>query len=379
MEVDAGSMCPHFEPEVTVPLAASARHVPSKADRCRLRRRLVLVQGALEADGLMIGCSARWCSRRSSSWLFSCHRCRCVRLPAFSLRKGLRSEAGVVGGEAAGVLVVGGFEELGGFGGADDGSGGEDFGWLAGFGETVSDLGLDGIDEQTAADGAAGGDGRFETVDFDHGIAHGRAGIEDDVGEVLELLALAVAAGAGLAVDGADDGGDLHAAPLKLLGHLDGDDIAAAAGDDEGAVAGFKVKVSQDAGGEATDVFEEHGLTLAIGPDDEVVKGEGELDDRIEAGEGAVTRPHFLDKDAAVAGAEDVDHLPVEDGLRKQIGGLLDEGKLLADAVEQALAGVEILKGRGHGARRVERGRVLSPPRCRITKTKPGSGMVAWL
>jgi hypothetical protein len=136
------------------------------------------------------------------------------------------------------VLIIRGFKQLGGFLSSDNGSGGEHLRRLAGFGETIGDFGFDGVHEKAATDGAAGCHGCFEAFDLDHGITNGGAGVEDDVGEVLELFAVAVAAGAGLAVRGADDGGDLDAALLKLLGHLDGDDVAAAAGDDEGAVAG---------------------------------------------------------------------------------------------------------------------------------------------
>jgi hypothetical protein len=37
-----------------------------------------------------------------------------------------------------------------------------------------------------------------------------------------------------------------------------------------------------------------------------------------------------------------------EDRLREHVGGLLDERKLVADAVEEALAGVEVLEGGRH-------------------------------
>jgi hypothetical protein len=110
----------------------------------------------------------------------------------------------------------------------------------------------------------------------------------------------------------------------------------------------MEVEVAQDAVREAADVFEEHGLTLAVRADDEVVEGQRELDDGIEARKGAVTRPHFLDEDAAVAGAEDVDHLSGEDRLGEHVGGLLDERELVADAVEEALAGFEVLEGGSH-------------------------------
>ena len=129
----------------------------------------------------------------------------------------------------------------------------------------------------------------------------------------VDMVAVAVAADAGLAVRGADDGGDFHAAFLKLLGHLDRDDVAAAAGDDEGAVTGHEIEVAQDAVRQAADVFEEHGLPLAVRADDGVVGGEGEFDDRVEAGEGAVARPHFLDHHATMARPEEMYHTTGQD------------------------------------------------------------------
>ena len=247
-----------------------------------------------------------------------------------------------------GVLVIRGFKQLGGLLSADDGSCGKDFGGLTGFDESVGHFGFDGVHEKAAAHGAARGDGGVEVFNLDHRIPNGRAGVEDDVGEVLELLAIAVAAGAGFAVGGADDGGDLHPALLELLGHFDRHDVATAAGDDECAVAGLEIEVPQDAVRQTADVFEEHGLPLTIRSDDEVVKRQRELNDGIEAGEGAVARPHFLHQNAAVAGAKDVHHLSGEDRLCEHVGGLLDERKLIADTIEESLAGVEVLEGGSH-------------------------------
>ena len=67
-------------------------------------------------------------------------------------------------------------------------------------------------------------------------------------------------------------------------------------------------EISQDAFGQPAHVFQEHRLPLAVGADDEIVKRQRQFDDRIEARERAVARPHFLDHDAAVPGAEDVHH-----------------------------------------------------------------------
>jgi len=58
-----------------------------------------------------------------------------------------------------------------------------------------------------------------------------------------------VVAFAGFAVGAGDDGDDADAALLELLGHFDGDEVAAAGGDDEGTVLGSGVEVAEDAFG----------------------------------------------------------------------------------------------------------------------------------
>lgn len=57
------------------------------------------------------------------------------------------------------MFVVGGLEELGGFFGADEGAGGEDLRRMAGGSQAGGDFGFDGVDEEAAADGGAGGHG----------------------------------------------------------------------------------------------------------------------------------------------------------------------------------------------------------------------------
>ena len=129
-------------------------------------------------------------------------------------------------------------------------------------------------------------------------------------------MARALAA-AGFAVLSADDGDDFQAAELELLGHLDGDDVAAAGRGDKGAVGRVNIEVAQDALREAGDIFEEHGLALAIGADHDVMKRERKLDDGVEAGEGSVAGPHFLDENSAVPATENMHHSPGQDGRGK--------------------------------------------------------------
>ena len=234
------------------------------------------------------------------------------------------------------MLVVRGLEQLGGALVADDHAGAEDFRRTSGGGEARGDLGLDRVYDETAANGGAWCDGCIETFDLYHRIAHGRAGVEDEVGEVGELFAVGAARGGRLRVRAADERHDADAALLELLGHLDRHDVAAARGHDERGVARVEGVVAQNAFGEAADVFEKHRLPLAIRADDQVVEREREFDDRVEAGKRAVARPHLLDHDARVAGAEEVDHASGADGAGEPVGGGGDGGRLGGDGVNEA-------------------------------------------
>src|SRR5688572_1390712 len=96
------------------------------------------------------------------------------------------------------------------------------------FGETFGKFRLDGVHDETSADGGAGGDRRLKALDLHHGISDRGAGIEHEIGEILQLLSVAMPARAGVAVFQADERDDLYAALLELLGDLDRDHVAAA-------------------------------------------------------------------------------------------------------------------------------------------------------
>ena len=146
----------------------------------------------------------------------------------------------------------------------------------------------------------------------------------------------------------ADDRHDLHAAMLKPLRHLDRHDIAAARRNHERGVLGRQVEVPQDPLGQAAHVFQEHRLPLAVRADDEVVKAQREFDDRIETGERAVARPHLLDHDAAMAGAEDVDHAARENAFREPVRRLRDRIALALHLIDDRTAFAEIIGGGRH-------------------------------
>ena len=71
-------------------------------------------------------------------------------------------------------------------------------------------------------------------------------------------------------------------------------------------------------------MLEEHGLPLAVRADHQVVVGEGELDDGMEAGEAAVAGEHLFDNDARMSRAEEVDESVACNGIGTDFGGPLD-------------------------------------------------------
>src|SRR5262249_10841890 len=89
-------------------------------------------------------------------------------------------------------------------------------------------------------------------------------------------------------------------------------------------------------------------LPLAVGADDEVVEGQREFDDGIKPWEGTIARPHFLDEDSAVAGAEDVDHSPSEDRLCKPIRDLRDRWQLLLHRAAKPAALFQVVSSGCH-------------------------------
>ena len=72
-----------------------------------------------------------------------------------------------------------------------NGAGGQHLRRLPGASEARGDFGFDAVDEQAAADGRAGRDRRVEPVNLHHRVADWRAGVEHQIGEVLQLLPVA--------------------------------------------------------------------------------------------------------------------------------------------------------------------------------------------
>ena len=86
---------------------------------------------------------------------------------------------------------------------------------------------------------------------------------------------------------------------------------------------------------QSADVFEEHGLALAVGSDNEIVEAEREFHDGVESRKRPVARPHLFDQNAAVARSEQMHHPASQDGVGEPIGGLGDGGRLPFDAGDQ--------------------------------------------
>src|SRR5439155_1136350 len=125
----------------------------------------------------------------------------------------------------------------------------------------------------------------------------------------------------------------------------------------------LQVEVAKDALRETGDVFQEHRLALAVRAHDGSVEREGQLDDGIEAGKGAVAGPHLLDHDAAVPGAEDVDHAAGEDRLREPVGRAAYLGLLRGHPVHEASTSLQIIGGRARGRPRGLHGSPGGPDR----------------
>src|SRR4051812_25013534 len=86
------------------------------------------------------------------------------------------------------VFVIGGFKDFGGSSAAHNGRSAEDFWRMPSSDEACSDFGFDRIDQQTTANGRSRRDWGGKPRNADHSIAHGRTGIEDQVGKILELF-----------------------------------------------------------------------------------------------------------------------------------------------------------------------------------------------
>jgi hypothetical protein len=268
---------------------------------------------------------------------------------SFAARSGCRglgrslTDVGIQLGQAASVLIIGRFKQLGGLLVAHQRGRREHRRRLSSLGEQRSNLDLDGINEHAPTNGGARAHRSFETRDLDHGVTHRSTRVENDIRKVLQLATIATLAATGLAVSLGDDGHDFYATALELLSHFNRHQIASRRGGHQGGILGGKIIVAEDAGGQSVDILQEHSLPLSIGTHHEVVEAQGELHDGIEPGERSVAGPHFLNEDAAMAGAKTMHHSASQDGLGKEVRSLRD-GLLLGDGrVQKTAALVKII------------------------------------
>jgi hypothetical protein len=268
---------------------------------------------------------------------------------SFAARSGCRglgrslTDVGIQLGQAAGVLIIGRFKQLGGLLVAHQRGRSEHRRRLSSLGEQRGDLDLDGINEHAPTNGGARAHRSFETRDLDHGVTHRSTRVENDIRKVLQLATIATLAATGLAVSLGNNSHDFYATALELLSHFNRHQIASRRGGHQGGILRGKIIVAEDAGGQSVDILQEHGLPLSIGTHHEVVEAQRELHDGIEPGERSVAGPHFLNEDAAMAGAKTMHHSASQDGLGKEVRSLRD-GLLLGDGrVQKTAALVKII------------------------------------
>ena len=138
------------------------------------------------------------------------------------------------------------------------------------------------------------------------GIAGRRAVVDDHVGDVGEAQPAGMFGRGRQAVIQRDHGDHGQGEPPGLQRHVDDDLVDAAVGVDEERVGRAEHEIPQDHLPQPLHMFEEHGLPLAVGAHDDVVVGQRQLHDGMEARKAAVAREHLLDEDTRVAGPEEV-------------------------------------------------------------------------
>src|SRR4051812_42759766 len=168
------------------------------------------------------------------------------------------------------MLVVGGLEQFSRTLTANDSGSGEDSRSFPGAHEPRGDLSLNRIHQHAAADGRCRCNGSFQAGNLDHCVSDGRAGIQNEIRKVLQLLSARMLAASGFRMLFADDGHDLHSAILKSSGHFDWHEITSARRGNKRAIVRRDLEIAKNAFGKAADVFKEHGLTLTIWADDKI-------------------------------------------------------------------------------------------------------------
>src|SRR5215216_1928573 len=92
-----------------------------------------------------------------------------------------------------------------------------------------------------------------------------------------------------------------HSQSFRFKSNIHDDFIDSAVREEQKTIRRTEHKVTQNDLTKPFHVFEEHRLALSVRANDEIVKREGQLDDRMEAGETSMTREHLFDKNARVS------------------------------------------------------------------------------
>lgn len=147
-------------------------------------------------------------------------------------------------------------------------------------------------------------------------------------------------------------GDNRHAAPARALCHFDGDGRQPAGAEHDHHVVLAELEVAEDDFGEPFDALDEHRLALSVHAHDLGVVRHRQLSHRVKTRVRAVAGEHLLQRDAGVAGAEQVDQAAGRYRVRAQAGGPGDG---------RHLGGFEPVE---HGSRCAE---------------PPAGGLVGWL
>ena len=199
---------------------------------------------------------------------------------------------------------------------------------------------LTAFDERDRGERRAGPDRRLEAVDLDERVPGRRAQVEHDVGVVEQARARECAARRRATARPTSRRRPAARAPRAHAPSRSARPSSPLALKTIIASVGRSSKFARIVSASPRHPLDEHRLPLPVRADDLRVEGHRELDDRVEAGIRAVAREHLLDRDARVAGAEEVDEPAAGDrvGADRRLG---DRVGLRARCVEELRAALE--------------------------------------
>ena len=167
----------------------------------------------------------------------------------------------------------------------------------------------DGVGDGDGDAGRVGPDRVLEAVDAKRRVGHRHAGVDDDIGNLVEPLAGRVPRRGrrGMGQGGHRDDG--HPEGLALQGDVENHGVDAGMGEQDHGVGGIEPMRAQDRLAVALDGMDEAVLPRAHVAPDAMERDHRALDDRPEADDGAGAGKGFERRKRAVAGAEGEDEL----------------------------------------------------------------------